>query len=788
MSPFLNVILTAVIFAGGVAFFFYWRSARKRRILSQLEMRLLSIRVPQREKKEGRNVKNEIALSEQLFNSLAYFGVPIVFEVAVPHVGKEIHFFASVPSRIGDAFTKQVQSVWSNAVVEASSDYNIFNYGGSVSGAIISQKERFFLPVRTYDEMETDTFLPILGGFSKINEVGEGGALQFVVRPAGKSYKKQAQSILKVLKKGWKLTDVLRKDSVPFRSSDLVEAVYGENKKQPETAVRVDEEAVKTISLKLAKPFFEVNVRVLASAPSQFQADSILDGLTAGFSQLASPDRNELKITKIKESARDFFHDFSFRAFGEKGKMILNSGELASIFHLPTSFTEIPNVRYVKAREAPPPADVPKEGVLIGQSTFRGDAVDVRISGDDRRRHVYIVGQTGTGKSNLLTNMVIDDIRNGRGVAAVDPHGDFIEDVLGLIPKNRQEDVIVFDPGDIAEPVGLNMLEYDFNRPEEKTFIVNELLNIFDKLYDLKTTGGPMFEQYMRNALLLLMEDAVNEPATLMEIPRIFSDSSFRARKLARIRNPVVIDFWEKEAVKAGGEASLSNITPYVTSKFNNFTANDYVRPIVGQVRSAFSFREVMDNGKIILVNLSKGRVGEANANLLGMIIIGKILMAALGRVDTDQARRRDFYLYVDEFQNFATESIAVILSEARKYRLNLTLAHQFVAQLTDKIRDAVFGNVGSLVSFRVGVKDAEFLVKQFEPVFKEEDLINIDNFQAYVKLLIGGETAKPFNIRTFRADRPDRALAENLKQISRRKFGRSREAVEQDIYNRLRR
>lgn len=296
-----------------------------------------------------------------------------------------------------------------------------------------------------------------------------------------------------------------------------------------------------------------------------------------------------------------------------------------------------------------------------------------------------------------------------------------------------------------------------------------------------------MFEQYMRNALLLLMEDAPNEPATLMEVQRVFADAAFRNRKLARAKDPVVLDFWEKEATKAGGEASLQNITPYVTSKFNNFTANDYVRPIIGQAKSAFNFRQVMDEGKILLVNLAKGRLGDINANLLGMIVVGKILMAALSRADIAQADRRDFYLYIDEFQNFTTDSISIILSEARKYRLNLTVAHQFIAQLSEKIRDAVFGNVGSIISFRIGAQDAATLVKQFEPVFTEGDLVNIDNFNAYVKLLIHGQTAKPFNVRTRRAPKGDADFAAALKQASAERYGRNREEVEADIYKRLR-
>jgi hypothetical protein len=338
--------------------------------------------------------------------------------------------------------------------------------------------------------------------------------------------------------------------------------------------------------------------------------------------------------------------------------------------------------------------------------------------------------------------------------------------------------------------MGMNMLDYNFDRPEEKTFIVNEMINIFDKLYDLKTTGGPMFEQYMRNALLLMMEDMPNEPTTLIETPRIFSDPAYRARKLARIKNPVVVDFWEKEAVKAGGEASLANMTPYITSKFTTFIANDYMRPIVGQPKSAFNFREAMDSGKILLVNLSKGRIGDLNAQLLGLIITGKILMAALSRADiAEGAGRRDFYLYIDEFQNFATDSISTILSEARKYRLNLTVAHQFIAQLTEKIRDSVFGNVGSILAFRVGPQDAEFLEKQFSPVFSRNDLVNIDNLKAYARLLIGGQTSRAFALKVGTESwlGGDKAIAEKTKEYSRMKYGEDRQVVEDGIYRRLR-
>ncbi|MBU4348580.1 TraM recognition domain-containing protein, partial [Patescibacteria group bacterium] len=324
---------------------------------------------------------------------------------------------------------------------------------------------------------------------------------------------------------------------------------------------------------------------------------------------------------------------------------------------------------------------------------------------------------------------------------------------------------------------GLNMLEYDLSRPEEKTFIVNEIQGIFNKLFSAETMG-PMFEQYMRNALLLLMDDAANEPPTFLDVPKIFTDTDFRTRKLANCQNPVIKDFWEREALMVGGEASLQNMTPYITSKFNNFIANDYIRPIISQRKSTFNFREMMDQGKILLVNMSKGKIGDINASLLGMVIVGKILMAAMSRADVETKERKDFNLYIDEFQNFTTDSIATILSEARKYRLNLIIAHQFIAQILEKIRDSVFGNVGSIIAFRVGPDDSEFLEKQFAPVFNKNDLMNIDNFNAHVKLLISNQTSKPFNIKIFPPEKGDLENKNVLKNLSRTKYGLERDKI----------
>jgi hypothetical protein len=331
--------------------------------------------------------------------------------------------------------------------------------------------------------------------------------------------------------------------------------------------------------------------------------------------------------------------------------------------------------------------------------------------------------------------------------------------------------------------MALNMLEYDVRFPEQKTFVVNELFSIFQKLYGGNPESmGPMFEQYFRNATMLVIEDP-ESGSTLLEVSRVMSDKAFRDLKLSRCKNPVVVQFWREIAEKAGGEASLANIVPYIVSKFDVFLANEIMRPVIAQEKSSFNFRQIMDDKKILLVNLSKGRLGEINSSLIGLIIVGKILMAALSRVDSlDDKNMPPFYLYIDEFQNVTTNSISTILSEARKYKLSLNVAHQFIAQLDEKIRDSVFGNVGSMAVFRVGSEDAEFFEKQFAPVFTAKDIMNIDNYNCYLKMLAKGVPIKPFNIKTMAPQEGDKSKLAALKELSYLKFGRPREEVESEI------
>jgi hypothetical protein len=795
LTSAIFLAITFVVIAG-FGIFFFARMAVRRRIADSLRTALFLVKIarPDAPGKQGdadkHDLKSELAHFEQLLASLAALKKPFSFEVAVPHVGEEIHFYLAVPRLSSEVAAKQVQGLWSGANVElVQDDFNIFNARGTTAAAYISLKDDFALPIRSYVELGLDPFEAILGSFAKINEVGEGAALQMIMQPSPASAKKKIQHFVELLKKGESIKKVLGQ-GFPVSFSDAAEVFNPKSKEEKEKEkIVVDDEAVKALQMKTAKPLFDVNVRLVVSAGSPFRANDLLDGLAAGFSQFGSPLRNDFKVVKPR-SPKSIVNDFIFRLFNASQAMTLSTEEIASIAHLPISSTDAPRVKWLKSQESAPPENLPKFGLELGTSIFRGQSKSVYMTDEDRRRHLYIVGQTGTGKSTLLGNLIIQDIQAGKGLAIIDPHGELVENALGFVPKERLDDVIYFNPGDLSRPMGINMLDYNYDKPEEKTFIVNEMIGIFEKLYDLKATGGPMFEQYMRNALLLLMEDMPNEPATLVEVPRIFSDPAYRNRKLERIHNPVVIDFWQKEATKAGGEASLANMTPYITSKFTGFISNDYMRPIIGQPKSAFNFRQAMDDGKILLINLSKGRIGDLNASLLGLIFTGKILMAALSRADISEGeKRRDFYLYIDEFQNFATDSISTILSEARKYKLDLIIAHQYIAQLTEKIRDSVFGNVGSLLSFRVGVTDAEFLEKQFEPTFNRNDLINIDNLNAYARLLIGGQTSRPFNMKIGNASwgGGDKELAEKIKQYSRLKYGQDRQVVEDEIYKRLR-
>ncbi len=818
-----NVILIPALFAlGGLAtvsgglllvrVFVFFRS----RINRSLNMDLETVQVSKPVEKKGEaprpdQWKEEIGAMEQLLVSLQsfrgtksdplssvkrfFYGPPaIVFEVANPAGEEEMTFFLSVPRKFRESVEKQVHSFFPNAFVEKVKDYTIFAPKSFSAVSTLSISKSHALPVRTYESLDVDPLNEISNSLSKLAKEGEGAALQVVLSPAGTLWRGEGRRIAHEMQQGKRLKDVYHESPVLHFFGSAFLSIFRTATSSEKPGERVEDkklvqltpeeqELVKAIERKGSKAAFHVNVRLLASASSQERADQILATMENAFAQFEYPEANVFRTSRVRgRSAKPVLFDYIFRAFRPESAFLLGVEEIASIFHFPISTTETPNIKWQKAGSAPPPPNIPTEGILLGHNDYRGVKTDIRLAPSDRRRHLYCVGQTGVGKSVFLEEMAKQDVREGRGICFIDPHGDAVADILSVVPKERAEDVVYFNPADTERPFGLNMLE--FSRPEEKTFVINEMINIFDKLYDLKQTGGPMFEQYMRNAMLLIMEDPMTG-STLMEIPKVLADPDFRRMKLSKCKNPVVYDFWVKEAEKAGGEASLANMVPYITSKLTPFVANDMMRPIIAQQKSTLDFRTMMDEGKIILLNLSKGKLGEINSHLLGMVVVGKILWAALSRADIPEKERKDFSLYIDEFQNVTTDSISQILSEARKYGLNLIIAHQFIGQLSESISKAVFGNVGSLVSFRVGPEDAEFLEKQFEPVFSAHDLVNVDNYKAFVRLLINNQSTKPFNLSVYPPTSGDEELAGHLKELSRLRFGRDADIVNREIMER---
>ncbi len=764
-----------------------------------LHMTLYEIALPETPADDGngrtKTLKELISAMEQFYSGMLsvehadkkeppYF----TLELAVAVNSPTLQFYAAVPSGKRDLFEKQLLAIFPGARISAQpNDYNIFTEDGVSIGSFATLKDRPMLPLKDYVDFDYDPINSILNAFAKIDPEGEGASLQILMKPAGTHYTDHYRRVLAELRKG---ENRYRAFNLPetFAGDFAREALglLGSSKKKLDPA-NADKVAIEQMEKKIAAPIVDTNIRIVVSSTDEAKARSIRSELESAFNQFENTIGNRLSFKEVaKGDAKKLLHNFTFRLFSKGSALPLSLRELTTVYHFPPKGIEsAPNLVQSRATTAPAPASLPQEGVMLGTNEYRGTVTTVRLAPEDRLRHLYVIGQTGTGKSGFLRTLIEQDIKNGKGVCFIDPHGNDILEVLACVPPERFEDVIYFDPADISRPFGLNMLEYDAAHPEQKSFIVNEMLAIFRQLYgDVPESMGPAFEQYFRNATQLVMEDPASG-STLMDIGRVLSNKPFRDYKLSKSNNPIVNQFWNEIATQAEGEASLANIVPYITNKFDEFTGNDFMRPIIGQQESSFKFRDVIDNKKILLVNLSKGRLGERNANLLGLIIVGKLFMAALSRADNPRADFAPFYLYIDEFQNITTNSIPGILSEARKYKLSLTLAHQFLAQIDEKIRDAVFGNVGSMAVFRVGQEDGEFFEKQFSPVFKANDFTAIENRNAYVKILAGGVPQKPFNIKTLELHKGNESQIDDLRQLSYLTYGRDRATVEAMIRER---
>lgn len=796
------VVATLLLVLLGVGTMFRRKRMRGKEIAGSLNLQLFKILLTNEESDaQGNNNPEEVfQRMEQVYSSMTgmkrkgwkLFRVnPIAtFEIALSESSNQTQIYAAVPRFYSSTFEKIVSSLFPGSRVDKTDDYNVFVHDGVTRIGRLSLEREAVLPIRTYDRLGGDPFAVIAGVFAKLKEEGEGAAIQFVFRPAGDERNRFGKSVAAKLRKGKSLKEALKGESKhPWAMSFANAFGLGVSQKNSsdEVAHSPDEETARLVETKAARSGFDMNIRIIASSKDEDETERIYRELEAAFLQFAEPQGNSFNVSGLTgKAAEDAIYRFSFRVFSDIENMYLATNEIATIFHFPRTSSATPHVEFLKSKEAPAPNNISKEGLLLGRNVYRGTETKIHITPADRARHMYVIGQTGTGKTVFLKNMIMQDIQEGKGLCFIDPHGDTAKELLSLIPRERVNDVIYFDPGDTERPMGLNFLEYDTRYPEQKTFVVNELFSIFQKLYgDNPEAMGPMFEQYFRNATLLVLEDPASGN-TLIEVARVLVDAEFRAMKLSRTSNVIVKTFWTQIAGKAGGEGELKNIVPYITSKFDTFLANDIMRPIIAQEKSSFDFRKVMDEKKILLVNLSKGRLGEMNSNLLGLILVGKILMAAFSRADISEDQRNEFYLYIDEFQNVTTNSISTILSEARKYKLALTVAHQFIGQLDEKIKQSVFGNVGTTVAFRVGSEDTEVFAKLLAPVFGENDLGNLDNFNAYVNLLINGQTAAPFNIATYPpAMSGGAAVAEAIHDLSRLKYGRPREEIEEQIRRR---
>jgi hypothetical protein len=803
MSNFYYFLFGVLSVLGiGIIFLTVWlirKHQEKVKLKLSLNYSLLLIELPrpitlQQAQTEPRiKIIEELTAFENFLASLSKIKSPIVFEVAVPHYGEEIYFYVALPKKEIDFLRKTVLGFWPGAEISlVKEDYNVFNPSGFSLASVVKLKNHSYLPIRSYKELAQANVDPLdsfLSAFNKLSKEGEGLAWQIILTPVSASENKKILGMVKKLREGEKLSDVLSKNILTDILKVLGEAFIPKKeetkKKEEEEKIKpksIEEIAIKNLEFKASKPLFRLNIRLVSSSNDEITADQILSALESPFHQFTNPGFNEFYYFRPKGNhLKKVFYQFAFRLFDPSQSFLLNTEEITSFFHFPTSYIKNPIIHWLSARSAPPPSNLPQEGIILGENIYQGIKSIIRITRNDRRRHIYVIGQTGTGKTTLLKNMIIQDIKNGDGVCFIDPHGDVAQEILGLIPKERIDDVIYFNPGDTRRPIGLNILEYSPQRPEEKTFIINTLIEIIDKLYNLQVTGGPMFEQYLRNALYLIMDDP-SWGYTLLEVSKVFVDEPFRDELLRKCKNYPVIEFWTKQAPVVGGELSLENMITWVTSKLNPFILNEFVRPIIAQAKSTIDFNQIMNERKILIVNLSKGLIGETSAYLMGMLLITKILLGAFARITIPEEERKDFYLYIDEFQNFAFKGVASILAEARKYRLSMVLAHQYIKQLPEEIASAVVGNVGTMIAFRVGAQDAEFLEKIFLPVFNKFDLVNIPNYNAYIKLLIHGYVSDAFNIKTLPPEPSSKELAEKVAELSMLKYGKEKEIIEKEI------
>lgn len=728
------------------------------------------------------------------FKNKIYGQRHISFEIVAK--GGLVHYYTVVPTVLVDVIKQAVAAAYPTARLEEVVKYNMFSEVGKMSGVIggeFTLKKNFVYPIATYQETKRDASRALLNALSAATRE-DGVAIQILLRPANEGWVRSSTNAAKKI----------REDKLSGKSGTGLGLGVGASKgmaellwKPPEAGDKkveesqrqltaLEEETIKSIEEKTRYPGYEALVRVVVSSNTSAHSQGLLKNIVAAFALFDSPSNNGFKFNPSR-NIDELVTAFIFRFFPQSSNhTILNSVEMATLFHLPSQ-NSIPTSKVTRqmSKQVDGPTELMERGLLLGVNEFRGVKKEIRLSDNDRRRHTYIIGQTGVGKSGFLSNLAFQDMHDGKGFAFIDPHGDVVESLLANVPKDRVEDIIYFNPGDLDNPIGLNLFENESE--DQKDFLVQEAINMLYSLYDPGHTGivGPRLEHIFRNCALLLMADP--QGGTFIDIPKLLVDDAFMKSKLKFVTDRNVLDFWTKEYPASQRSNESGEVTSWVVSKFGPFMSNTMMRNIMGQKKSGFNIREIMDTNKILLVNLSKGKMGELNSKLIGMIFVMKFQVAAMARADIAEEDRKDFCLFVDEFQNFATDSFESILSEARKYRLNLVLGNQFMTQLTDKIREAIIGNVGSVISGRIGVTDAELMVKKYQPVFDAEDLTKLPNFQSVASVMINNVPSAPFSMTLLppmAKDNPQ--LADAMKRLSAAKYGFSRATVEKEIFARL--
>ena len=702
-----------------------------------------------------------------------------------------VHLYAAVPADMLDVLKQAITSAYSSARLEVTNEHNIFSQVGGINGVVggeFNLKESFAYPIATYQDLKRDALQSILNALSGM-ETDDGAGIQILFRPADNSWRKIASSHASTKRKGddkGLSAGLLAREMVTALVKPP-EAKEGESSKKELSSL--EQSVLDAIDDKTRYAGFEVTIRAVVSSNISQRAGAIMNNIVASFSLFDSPGKNGFKYEPTKDTSK-LVKQYVLRSFPRRTKRnIMNSVELATLFHFPDQ-SNIPTSQLSRqeSKQVDGPRNMPDSGLLLGFNVFRGVKKPIRVAIKDRQRHMYAVGQTGTGKSTFLENLALQDMLNGDGFAFVDPHGDTVEKLMSMVPKERTEDVIYFCPADMDYPMGLNLFE--FSDPDQKDFLIQETINMLYKLYDPQHQGiiGPRYEDIFRNAALAIMADPAG--GTFIEIPQLFRDPDFLKQKLQHldpVKDKPVLDYWQKQYPASQRSNEAGEVTAWFVSKFGAFLSNEMMRNIIGQTKSAFDLRDIMDNKKILLVNLSKGRTGDLNSKLLGMIFVMKFQAAAMSRSNVPEDQRQDFCLYVDEFQNFSTDSFATIMSEARKYHLNLIVANQFTTQLTEEIRDAVFGNIGTIVAFRIGQNDVDSLSRYFQPLFDGDDLLRVPNYNSIVRTLVGGVPTQPFSMAALPPlGNPNPGLADALKQLSAAKYGRPRSVVEKTITERF--